>query len=63
MSVNLADSLTSFTSDELRLLKRFVSQVDRLQASQFLKSSTEPIELKAEFVNWQVENLGLVGPR
>jgi hypothetical protein len=62
MSVNLTDSLTPFTPEQIRLLKRFVSQVERLQASQFLKSSTEPIELKAEFVNGQVQNLSLAGP-
>lgn len=62
MSVNLADSLTPFTPEQIRLLKRFVTQVDKLSASQFLKDSTEPIELKAELVSGQVQNLSLAGP-
>jgi hypothetical protein len=62
MSVDLAHSLTPFTPEQIRLLKRFVTQVDKLSASQFLKDSTEPIELKAELVNGQVENLRLAGP-
>jgi hypothetical protein len=62
MSIDLADSLTPFTLEQIRLLKRFVTQVDKLSTSQFLKDSTEPIELKAEFLNGQVDNLRLVGP-
>jgi hypothetical protein len=62
MLVDLTESLTPFTPEQIRLLRRFVTQVDKLSASQFLKDSTEPIELKAEFVNGQVQNVSLAGP-